>query len=440
MTFSFRLTAAALCAASMIAMTGCTMATSAPATMVGPALEGTVRGGQQPVSGATVQLYAATSTGYGAAATSLLTVPVTTSLTGTFSIASDYTCPTGGMVYLVVTGGNPGIVSVQNNSGLAMMAGLGPCSGITGTKISVNELTTVASVWALAPFMQSTSSVSTSSTNVQGLTNAFAAINKLVSTSAGSLPGPALPANATIPAPLINTIADILAACINTVNASTNTVSTNCNTLFTNTTPSGGTAPTNTIQAALNMAKNPALNLTALSNLVPATGAPFQPTVGGNAPNSWTLAINYAPAGMSTPKGITADSAGNIWIPNSGNNTVTELSNTGAVLSGSGFGGGLLNSPSAIAIDTNGLAWVANTGNNTITHLASSGTTGTNYSGGGLNAPMGIAIDYAGDVWVSNSGSSTLSEFASTGAAISAASGYSGGGLNQPVAIAIGSN
>lgn len=440
MIFSLRLTATALCAASMLAITGCSIIPSGSSTIAGPAFQGTVHGGQQAVAGATIQLYAATSTGYGVASTSLLKTPVVTSGTGSFSVANDYTCPSGAMVYIVATGGNPGVVSAQTNSGLAMMAGLGPCSGIAGSTISVNELTTVASVWALAPFMQSASSVSTSSTNVQGLTNAFAAINKLVSISAGTMPGPALPTGATLPTTQINTIADILAACINTVNSSTNTVSGNCGSLFSATTPSGGTAPTNTIQAALNMAKNPTLGLTALTNLVAAAGAPYQPSMGANVPNAWTIAINYAPTGLVTPKGIATDPSGNLWIPNSGNNTVTELSNAGAVLSGSGYGIGLLNAPSAIAIDTNGLAWVANSGNNTITHLNSNGTTGTTYSGGGLNVPMGIAIDYAGDVWVSNSGNSTISEFASTGSAISTPSGYSGGGLNQPVAIAIGSN
>jgi streptogramin lyase len=224
------------------------------------------------------------------------------------------------------------------------------------------------------------------------------------------------------------------------VNQSANVVSANCSSLFSAATPSGGTPPTNTIQVALNMAKNPTLNLATITNLVAATGTPYQPSMGSNVPNSWTIAISYTPTGIVTPKGIAADANGNLWIPNSGNNTVTELSTTGAVVSGSGYGVGLLNVPSAIAIDINGQAWVTNSGNNTVTQLSASGTTGNTYSGGGLNGPMGIAIDYAGDVWVSNSGNSTVSEFASTGAAISTTSGYSGGGLNKPVALAIGSN
>jgi hypothetical protein len=429
-----------VCAASMLVITGCATGYNTAATMAGPALQGVVHGGAQPVIGANIQLYAASTSGYGTASTSLLTVPVVTGANGSFSIANDYTCPTGSMVYVVATGGNPGIASLQTNSGLAMMAGLGPCGSIAGTKISINELTTVASVWALAPFMSSMTNVATSSTNVQGLANAFASINKIVSISAGTMPGPTLPSGASIPTTQINTLADILAACINSVDQSTSTPSANCGSLFSAAMPTGGTAPKNTIQVALNMATNPTLNLSALTNLVAATGTPYQPSMGSNVPNSWMIAINYAQAAVVTPRAIAADSSGNLWIPNSGNNTVTELSTAGAVLSGSGYGIGLLNTPSAIAIDSSGLAWVTNSGNNTVTHLNGNGTTGTNYSGGGLNVPMGIAIDFAGDVWIANSGNSTISEFASTGAAISATSGYSGGGLNQPVAVAVGSN
>jgi hypothetical protein len=180
MNLSLRYLSIALSAASTLALSGCANVFNAPVTVPGVALQGTVHGGAQPVSGATVQLYAASTTGYGTASQSLLKTPVVTTVTGGFSIASDYTCPSGSMVYLLVTGGNPGIASLQTNSGLAMMAGLGPCGSIAGTKISINELTTVASVWALAPFMTSMSSVATSSSNAQGLTNAFASINKIL--------------------------------------------------------------------------------------------------------------------------------------------------------------------------------------------------------------------------------------------------------------------
>lgn len=85
------------------------------------ALHGSVHGGQQPVTGATIQLYSAGLTGYGSAATSLIPIsaqvpfsgPGTGALTdgnGGFQISGDYTCPSAtSQVYITSTGGNPGL-------------------------------------------------------------------------------------------------------------------------------------------------------------------------------------------------------------------------------------------------------------------------------------------------------------------------------------------
>src|ERR1700756_3837028 len=59
-------------------------------SVAGAQLHGRVHGGQQPVVGATVQLYAAGTAGYGSSATPLLTSAVTTDPTGSFSITGDY--------------------------------------------------------------------------------------------------------------------------------------------------------------------------------------------------------------------------------------------------------------------------------------------------------------------------------------------------------------
>src|ERR1019366_2511899 len=69
-------------------------------------IQGAVHGGQQPVSGSTVQLYAVTTEGYNAPATALLTVPVTSAASGSFSITGDYSCTGVDQVYIVATGGN----------------------------------------------------------------------------------------------------------------------------------------------------------------------------------------------------------------------------------------------------------------------------------------------------------------------------------------------
>jgi hypothetical protein len=420
-----------------LALAGCSVAPStAFAPAQGRALQGRVFGGQQPVAFATVQLYAAGSSGYGSASTALITAtsagsayPVTTNASGIFNITGDFTCPTPSStpVYLVVTGGYP---TSQPNPNLALMAALGPCSGLPSIPfVNVNEITTVASVWALSPFMTAIDHVGTSSTNALGLSNAFAAVNKMVNIATGTVSGPALPAGATLPTDELNGLGDILAACVNSSGGSDNDGS-NCGTLFHNAKP-GSTAPTDTVTAAMNIAQNPSLNVTPLFNLIASAGSVFVTNL--TLPNAWTIAINYTGGGLNKPSGIANDSNGNVWLPNAGNNSVTELSSTGAAQSGSsGYTAGPMNAPAAIAIDTSGNAWVANSGNASITKLNSTGTTGTIYNGNGLSMPNSIAFDKAGDIWVVNAGS--VSAFTSSGGAIG---NFNGGAISAPVSIAI---
>jgi hypothetical protein len=405
-------------------------------------LQGTVHGGQQPVAGATIQLYAASTAGYGGASTALITAastpvghyPVLSDANGNFTITGDYTCPADAQVYLTASQGNPG---GGNNPALALMAALGPCSSLTSsTFINVNELTTVSSVWALAPFMSGAAAVGTSSTNVSGMTRAFSAVNKLVNTSTGVMPGPALPAGAVLPLAELNTIADILASCVNTTGSTGS--GTTCGALF-NASTVGSSAPADTIAAALNIARNPSQNVVALCNLALAS-SPYQPTLPcATPPAAWTIAIQYTGGGLNAPKAIAADANGNLWLANSGNNSVTELDNSGAAQSGvSGFTGGSLSSPSAIALDLSGNAWVINSGNDSVTRIAALRGAALSFTGGGLNVPQSIAIDASGNIWVANYGNSSLSELSASGTPLSpAGTGFTGSGIHQPTSIAI---
>ena len=64
--------------------------------------------------------------------------------------------------------------------------------------------------------------------------------------------------------------------------------------------------------------------------------------------------------------GLARDSHGNFWVANNGAGTVTELSQTGAVLGT--FTVGL--KPTHIAFDPQGNVWVVNNGANSVTELA----------------------------------------------------------------------
>jgi hypothetical protein len=414
--------------------TGVVQEVSKPATLAAASLQGVVMGGQQPVAGVTIQLYQAGTAGYGSAAIPL-GPSVQTTVNGNFDLPS-YTCTAGSQVYLVGTGGHPTALLTNNN--LAMMVGLGTCGGTyLNNFINVNELTTVATVWALAPFMSGAANIGTSSTNTAGLADAFAAINEIVTTTNGTLPGPTLPAGATLPLAEINTLGELLLQCVNS-NGGTAGDGSLCGNLFNLAPNAGGTAyPTDTITAAMNIAQSPGRNVAAINAL--RTGIPqFTPVLNVNSPpNDWTVAITYTGGGLNAPTSIAADATGAVWVTNSGNASVTKLDNTGAPISGvNGFTAGGFNSPVGIAIDIGGNAWIANSGNSTITELDPTGTIGTVYHGNGLSSPTSIAIDGLGDVWVDNSGSNAVSAFTGSGGALTG-SPFTGAGTTTPVSVAI---
>lgn len=141
----------------LAALTGCGFSGSAIAVHAPVALRGTVLGGQRPVTGARIQLYSAGTNGVGSAALPLLSSPVTSDGAGNFTIPASYRCPAlSSQVYVVARGGNPGLSSGADNPALALTAMLGSCDSLSPSMaISLNEVTTVGSVWPLAPFMTS---------------------------------------------------------------------------------------------------------------------------------------------------------------------------------------------------------------------------------------------------------------------------------------------
>jgi len=253
-------------------------------------LQGKVKGGQQPISGSTIQLYAVGTTGDGTASTPLLTTTVVTGAAGEFSITGDYTCPSiTSEVYLIAKGGNPGLAAGTNNTALALMAALGPCGNLTSaTHIIINEATTVGSVWPLTPFMNSYLAVGSSVANAQTLSADFLEINKFINTDGGASPGPTLPAGFGAPVNALYSMANILASCANSPGGVAADGSA-CGNLFALATPGGGIAPTNIVDAALNISKNPFQNVAGLYNLSSAS-VPFQPTLPA-VPADWTLKI-----------------------------------------------------------------------------------------------------------------------------------------------------
>jgi hypothetical protein len=456
----FSLMLVASCGLMALAGCGAMVNDASNAAQTGVALQGVVHGGQNPVSGATIQLYAAqtTANGYGQASNPLiLGAPVTSNGSGNFNITGTYGCPASpnDQVYIVATQGNSG---GGNNANLVLAAALGPCSGLSSQSfIVINEVTTVATAYALEGFASDYQHVSTSTTNYTGLANAFATVNNLVNVANGQalavtpayVTAPTGTTSATfqsvVPQAEIYTLANIIATCVNTNGVGGS--SSNCSNLFAAAKPSGGTAPTDTFKAALDIAQNPGNNVTPLYNL-PTGQVPFGTTL-ASPPSDWTIALNFVGGGLggsgassdSTSSDLAIDGSGNIWVSNSRANTVTELNNLGAPISSStvitpsvvrgGFSGGGLSSPTSIAMDTNGNAWVANL-NASISEFNTSGSpVGSGFTGGGLSGTSkGLAIDGGNNIWVASYGNSAIAEFNSSGSPLSG-TGYTSD-INKP--------
>jgi streptogramin lyase len=442
-------------------LAGCALTSTAPATQPGLSLQGNVRGGQQPINQAHVYLFAANTTGYGSASVSLLSAISTglsdsvgayvlTGSDGNFLINGDYSCTAGDQVYLYALGGDPGS---GTNHAAGLLAALGNCP-IAGNFasavpfISMNEITTIAAAYSFAGFAIDATHVSSSGAALAltGIANAFANAANLANIATGAALATTPAGNGVVPQTTVDTLANILAACINSSGDITGPSSpTPCYTLVNDAKSSGssGTMPTDTAAAAINLAHNPTANLTALFDLQTA-GSPFAAKLSA-VPNDFTLALSFTGAGILTDpneffqnevSNIAVDGSGNVWRANYGSNSLSELSPLGAAHSPSGgYTGGGLNNPTNVAIDLTGRVWTANSGANSLSVFSgSSPVGGSPYTAGGLSGPTNVVIDGSGNAWAVNS-SDTLTKLSSSGVAASG-SPFSNS-LNESFGVAV---
>jgi len=416
LAFTLLLSLSALCGCGGDSSSGGITPTPTPTPSPGPGISGHVYGGSpeagEPISGAQVALYQAGATGYGAGAVQL--AQTTSDTKGAFDIPA-FTCQSSGysqQIYLVATGGT---VKGQSgaNAAIGLISAVGTC-GSFSHEAMVNEATTVATVWTLDQFLDSSGqAVGTSSTNQAGLNNAAATIaaRNFVDPATGLAPV-SFPSGVISPTETLYSLANILASCVDSAGAN----STECQNLFTAATPPGGTAPTTTLQAAVDIARNPVNNVSELYALAPAS-APFAPALAVE-PSSWSLALNYAPstAAFNSPYSIAVDGAGNVWVANAAGNSVSELTGASGYTTGLNFApaGAILNFPSWLAIDASGNIWVANSKGNSVSELtnASGYASGLNFApaGAALDGPSSIELDSAGNLWITNFSGDSVSE------------------------------
>lgn len=433
----------ALCLPALL--TGCSLSpTAGPSLQPGLSIHGSAFGGQQPIVGAHVYLLAANTIGYGKPSVSLLNAAATTlsdsvgayvltGRDGSFDISADYTCTANTQVYLYSLGGNPG---AGVNSAAALLAVLGNCpsSGNFATAtpfVFLNEVSTVAAAYSMAGFASDATHVSSSGTALAkvGIANAFLNSTNLASLATGRALTVTPGGNGVVPQTTINTLANILSACIN----STGPGSTGCSTLLSNTT-NGGTAPTDTASSAINIAHHPGTNIASLYALPPAS-PPFVPALTAQ-PNDFTIGLVFSDANLNGPNYIAIDAVGNAWVTNLGTSTLTKYSNMGVPVVGSPFTGNGLASPGNHAIDDAGNVWVPNTAGTTgVSKFTSSGAaaTGSPFPTGA--SPTAVAIDPAGNAWIVNAtATGTVTKLSNSGVAATG-SPFQAGGTPSGIAI-----
>ena len=375
---------------------------------------------------------------------------------GTYTIAAT---TYSGLTVTAAQASAPSNLAIVNMA----MLGLCPSSGNFTNALSfvyMNEVSTVAMSYAMAGFATDSLHIGSSATNLVGLQNAALNAATLYNIQ-GS--GPISPAgdgeghvantvnpnngNGVVPQQTINTLANIVANCVDSSNTSVGTTpaalaaeSPSCSGLFLATTSDGvtvsksnggATVPIDTATAMINLAHYPAgintyptnsavdsSNPSTLFNL-PTGNVPFAPQLGA-APKDWTIALTYK--NIATPSAIAIDGNGDAYVGTYSltGGTITELGPQGAVSATSTTTVPSLYSV-AVSPTLSGAYTVWATSNAAASQMykfSSSLATVTPVVLG-VNKASAMAIDSAGNVYVANDSSNypffDLQEYNSAG-------------------------
>jgi len=162
-------------------------------------------------------------------------------------------------------------------------------------------------------------------------------------------------------------------------------------------------------------------------------------TLAGTAGSSGSTDGTGSAARFDFPTSVSVDTAGNVFVADSGNNTIRKVTNAGVVTTLAGLAGfpgstdatgsaARFSSPHGVAVDTAGNVFVADRNNHTIRKVTSAGVVttlaGTAGSSGSTDAtgsaarfdnPIGVTVDTAGNVFVADTYNSTIRKVTSGG-------------------------
>lgn len=404
-------------------LSGCPSSGSGNSTVINGVVS--TGGGSTPIaiSGATVTIYQVQS-----GSTSVVT-QTTTDGSGNFSAkvpTSSSNTTTNPITYYAAASKSP---SVE----LMASLGTGPIAAVR-----INELTTVASAYAFAQLFRSDYSIAGSSLP---LSIAAGMAENLVSAQSGS----ASTVIQTTPNgyetntwSALGTLANVLAAC-------TQNISNACTNLFALTPSTSGLIPTTTLQAIVNIALNPAVNVSGIYNLGSVVTSYVPALTANQGPNSsiqsqkldaWTMAVKVNNSGNSNcpfggPTNLAFDVNGYAWINNSVIQGTANSANCMIVLKPNGqpaiglsntpnspiTGGGILGSGFGVAVDKLGFIWSGSFGwgnsiltSGAVAKLSSLGVPVSPNTGyiAGLLRVQGTAVDQSNNIWMASHGNNAV--------------------------------
>ena len=268
-------------------------------------IEGQVQAGGGALAGSTVSLYAASADAPARLA------QVQTDADGHFVLASDQTPGGEPVFYIVARGGVPSVNKAGgDNAAIELLAVVG---NQPPAKVTVNEMTTVASAFTAARFIQGESI----SGNPLGLRIAAMNVPNLVNLQSGSWGAVIIDGlNLTRSTTLANfdTLASLLAY------ASTSASDDWRSRFFRAATPTGGAAPSNTLTAIAGIARESWAHPNDLFALFEEAypkakegspnAAPFAPYL-QYAPNDFALILRFSGGGLYSPGRVMFDADSN---------------------------------------------------------------------------------------------------------------------------------
>lgn len=217
---------------------------------------------------------------------------------------------------------------------------------------------------------------------------------------------------------------------------------------------SNGTGVAAQFDAPLAASTDPSGNIyiadTSNSTIRKITSSGAVSTLAGSAGSVGSTDGTGSVAQFSGPQALVADAAGNVYVVDTGNNTIRKVTSAGVVstlagsagAAGSSDGTGAaaqFSSPQGIVMDASGNLYVADTGNNVIREVTPAGVVttvaGTAAVSGGadgigaaasFNTPIGLGIDTSGNIYVADSYNYTIRVFAPTTGSVTTLAGVAG--------------